>query len=71
VMSIIFSPQHTRLVLRAIGTVVYAREYHLVISFLHDMTHVGENRKKSPAHPVALVAEVSTLRRHMQSQHKV
>ena len=27
--------------------------------------------KKSPQHPVSLVAEVTTLRRHMQSIHKV
>ena len=32
---------------------------------------MGQNRKKMPQHPVALVTELTTLRWHMQSQHNV
>jgi hypothetical protein len=68
VMSISSSRRHTRSAIKTIGTVAYAREsYYLYIAFV--LTSL--NRKKTPQHPVTLVAELTTLRRHMQSHHKV
>jgi hypothetical protein len=73
VMSIIFFRHHINIRAKTIGTAIYARAYTLycIIHQYLRLTYDGIISKKSPDHPVSLVADVTTLRRHMQSNHKV